>query len=214
MSARAVGSALAGIAVVALVVGAGLLNPVPTPPVGTDSLGPDSGELVSDYLDRARESLDAVEGSAWALASFAAPMTADDVIAATPGVRVSEVLFRVPLDRVQTPMVAIAVPDNNDAIRRAPGAAATRLAAMSGVDERQKRVAEVSSRLLSQGCACAIGAIVHGTAQELATLAGTPSIRALEALPEDGTPWRAAVRPLLPEYVDVVRVGPDDGPVP
>ncbi|MGG7102717.1 hypothetical protein [Rhodococcus sp. 24CO] len=214
MSARAVGSALAGIAVVALVVGAGLLNPVPTPPVGTDSLGPDSSELVSDYLDRARESLDAVEESAWALASFAAPMIADDVIAATPGVRVSEVLFRVPLDRVQTPMVVIAVPDNNDAIRRAPVAAATRLAAMSGVDERQKRVAEVSSRQLAQGCACAIGAVVHGSAQELAALAGSPSIRALEALPEDGTPWRAAVRPLLPEYVDVVRVGPDDGPVP
>ncbi|MFE4502415.1 hypothetical protein ACFRFQ_21400 [Rhodococcus sp. NPDC056743] len=214
MSARAVGSAVAGMAIVALVVGAGLMNPVPIPPVGTDALGPDTGERVSDYLERARETLDTVEESAWALASFAAPMTADDVIAATPGVRVSEVLFRVSIDRVQTPLVVIAVPDNNEAIRRSPGAAATRLAAMSGVDERQKRVAEVSSLQLSQGCACAIGAVVHGSAQDLAALASTPPIRALEALPADGTPWRAALRPLLPEYVDVVRVGPDDGPVP
>lgn len=214
MSVRGAGSAVVGVALLALVVGAGVLNPVPVAPVGTDSLGPDSGELVVDYLARAKASLTTVDGEAWALASFTAPLKAAEVIAATSGIRVSEVLFRAQIERVQTPLVAVGVPDNNEALRQAPGVAATRLASMSGVDERQIRVAQASTRVLSEDCACAVGVVVHGDADALAVLAGNPAVRGLEAMPADGTPWRAAVRPLLPEYVDVVRPGPDDGPVP
>ncbi|NMM83207.1 hypothetical protein B2J88_02300 [Rhodococcus sp. SRB_17] len=214
MTLRGIGSALAGVAVVALVVGAGLMNPVPTAPIGTDSLGPDGGELVVDYLDRAQATLSTVNGPTWALASFAAPITADEVIAATPGIRVSEVLWRVPIDRVQTPLVSIGVPDNDVAIKQSPGAAATRLASMSGVDERQKMIAAASVRSLSEDCSCAVGVVVRGDAGDLAVLAANPAVRALEAMPVDGTPWRAAVRPLLAEYVDVVVPGPDDGPIP
>ncbi len=65
MTPRGLTPALAVVAVVvgvAAVVGVGFANPVPTPPIRTDTLGPDSGEAVPDYLDRARDSVASVDG--------------------------------------------------------------------------------------------------------------------------------------------------------
>ncbi|MFF2058364.1 hypothetical protein [Rhodococcus qingshengii] len=209
---------------VAAVVGVGFANPVPTPPIRTDTLGPDSGEAVPDYLDRARDSVASVDGPVWALVSFTKALTVDEVIRSTSsvqvpgaevsGVRVSRVMFRVPIERVQTPLMSVPVPDNDEAVRRSPGVAATRLVSLGGDTDRQQQVALASAKQLSAGCACAVGVLVRATPEGLEAIEHDSNVRAVEALPSDASPWLAAVRPLLPEYVDVVAPGPDDGPVP
>ena len=209
---------------VAAVVGVGFANPVPTPPIRTDTLGPDSGEAVPDYLDRARDSVASVDGPAWALVSFTKALTVGEVITSTSsvqvpgaevsGVRVSRVMFRVPIERVQTPLMSVPVPDNDESVRRSPGVAATRLVSLGGDTDRQQQVALASAKQLSAGCACAVGVLVRATPEGLEAIEHDSNVRAVEALPSDASPWLAAVRPLLPEYVDVVAPGPDDGPVP
>lgn len=227
MTPRGLTPALAVVAVVvgvAAVVGVGFANPVPTPPITTDTLGPDSGEAVPDYLDRARDSVASVDGPVWALVSFTKALTVDEVITSTSsvqvpgaevsGVRVSRVMFRVPIERVQTPLMSVPVPDNAEAVRRSPGVAATRLVSLGGDTDRQQQVALASAKQLSAGCACAVGVLVRATPEGLEAIEHDSNVRAVEALPSDASPWFAAVRPLLPEYVDVVAPGPDDGPVP
>ncbi|MDF2894226.1 MAG: hypothetical protein K0Q46_1012 [Rhodococcus erythropolis] len=227
MTPRGLTPALAVVAVVvgvAAVVGVGFANPVPTPPITTDTLGPDSGEAVPDYLDRARDSVASVDGPVWALVSFTKALTVDEVITSTSsvqvpgaevsGVRVSRVMFRVPIERVQTPLMSVPVPDNAEAVRRSPGVAATRLVSLGGDTDRQQQVALASAKQLSAGCACAVGVLVRATPEGLEAIEHDSNVRAVEALPSDASPWLAAVRPLLPEYVDVVAPGPDDGPVP
>ena len=209
---------------VAAVVGVGFANPVPTPPITTDTLGPDSGEAVPDYLDRARDSVASVDGPVWALVSFTKALTVGEVITSTSsvqvpgaevsGVRVSRVMFRVPIERVQTPLMSVPVPDNDESVRRSPGVAATRLVSLGGDTDRQQQVALASAKQLSAGCACAVGVLVRATPEGLEAIEHDSNVRAVEALPSDASPWLAAVRPLLPEYVDVVAPGPDDGPVP
>ena len=209
---------------VAAVVGVGFANPVPTPPIRTDTLGPDSGEAVPDYLDRARDSVASVDGPVWALVAFTKALTVDEVITSTSsvqvpgaevsGVRVARVMFRVPIERVQTPLMSVPVPDNDEAVRRSPGVAATRLVSLGGDTDRQQQVALASAKRLSAGCACAVGVLVRATPEGLEAIEHDSNVRAVEALPSDASPWLAAVRPLLPEYVDVVAPGPDDGPVP
>ena len=227
MTPRGLTPALAVVAVVvgvAAVVGVGFANPVPTPPIRTDTLGPDSGEAVPDYLDRARDSVASVDGPVWALVSFTKALTVDEVITSTSsvqvpgaevsGVRVSRVMFRVPIERVQTPLMSVPVPDNDEAVRRSPGVAPTRLVSLGGDTDRQQQVALASAKQLSAGCACAVGVLVRATPEGLEAIEHDSNVRAVEALPSDASPWLAAVRPLLPEYVDVVAPGPDDGPVP
>ncbi|MGC0364452.1 hypothetical protein ABH922_002436 [Rhodococcus sp. 27YEA15] len=214
MTLRGLIPALVAAVVVAVVVVAGITHPVPAPLIRTDVLGPDNGEPVAAYLDRADDSLSAVDGSAWALVSFAEAKTADDVVASTADVRVSQVLYRVPMDRVLTPLASVKVSGSEVAIRRSAATAATQLATAGGADDRQVQVVQASVRALSSGCACAVAVVVRGTSAALEALAAEPGIRAVEAMAHDGVPWLAAVRPLLPEYVDVVAAGPDDGPVP
>lgn len=227
MTPRGLTPALAVVAVVvgvAAVVGVGFANPVPTPPITTDTLGPDSGEAVPGYLERARDSVASVDGPVWALVSFTKALTVDEVITSTSsvqvpgaevsGVRVSRVMFRVPIERVQTPLMSVPVPDNDEAVRRSPGVAATRLVSLGGDTDRQQQVALASAKQLSAGCACAVGVLVRATPEGLEAIEHDSNVRAVEALPSDASPWLAAVRPLLPEYVDVVAPGPDDGPVP
>ena len=223
MTLRGLAPALAVVAVAA-VVGVGFANPVPTPPIRTDTLGPDSGEAVPDYLDRARDSIAALDGPVWALVSFTKALTVDELITPTsssqvssvrvPDVRVARVMYRVPIERVQTPLMSVPVPDNDEAVRRSPGVAATRLASLGGDTDRQQQVALASAKQLSAGCACAVGVLVRAAPEGLDAIARESNVRAVEALPSDASPWLAAVRPLLPEYVDVVAPGPDDGPVP
>ena len=193
---------------------AGVLHPVRPASVRSDALGPDSGELVADYLTRAAESLDdpaAPDAPRWALVSFTAPIDIGAVAEFGADVRVAQVLFRVPIDRVQTPLVTVAVPQHPEALRRAPAVAAARLQIPASGNDRAARVAAVSAGRLAAGCTCVVGLVVRATPDRLHTLGSSSGVRVVEALPPDAVAGRFAVSPLLPEQVDVVTPGPDDG---
>ncbi|MFD4181922.1 hypothetical protein [Rhodococcus sp. NPDC058514] len=213
--ARAVAAAGCALALAVLVVTLGVVNPPRPTSIVTDRLGPDGGEEVADYLVRAGES---VRGSdtdkRWALVTLGGEVTADEAYVLADGVRISGMLFRVPLDRVQTQLIGVDVPSNEEAVRRSPGVAAGRLQGSAGEWDRQARIDAVSAGRLATGCACVVGMTVRGDLAQLRALAARPGVRAVEALPADAVHGRFAVTPLLPEHTDVVRPGPDDGEVP
>ncbi|WP_241386188.1 hypothetical protein [Rhodococcus sp. CH91] len=192
---------------------AGWMSPVRPASVRSDALGPDHGEVVADYLARAGDSLaDDADGlPRWGLVSFVAPVGMETVVALGSDVRVGQILFRVPIDRVQTPLVSISVPENPEAVRRAQAAAAGRLSALRFGTERAQRAGAVSAQRLAAGCECVVGAVVRGTPAQLRAVAAVPSVRVVEALPPDAVAGRFSVSPLLPEHVDKVVPGPDDG---
>ncbi|OZC64344.1 hypothetical protein CH276_11930 [Rhodococcus sp. 06-470-2] len=219
MRSRGVSGVLGGVVVAALVIGAlaviGHLNPVRQSIVSTDRLGPDTGEQVAEYLARAEESLrsDTTEPR-WGSVSFDRELTAEQVRTVADGVRISQVLVRVPLDRVQTPILTVGVPGSERSVLNSTARAASLAAASFGVGDRQAQIAAVSQRRLLDGCACVVTVVVRGTPAELTELAGRPDVRAVQALPPDAVSGKFAVEPLLPEYVDVVGPLPDDGLVP
>lgn len=219
MRSRGVSGVLGSVVVAALVIGAlaviGHLNPVRQSIVSTDRLGPDSGEQVAEYLARAEESLrsDTTEPR-WGSVSFDRELTAEQVRTVADGVRISQVLVRVPLDRVQTPILTVGVPGSERSVLNSTARAASLAAASFGVGDRQTQIAAVSQRRLLDGCACVVTVVVRGTPAELTELAGRPDVRAVQALPPDAVSGKFAVEPLLPEYVDVVGPLPDDGLVP
>ncbi|UVT25121.1 hypothetical protein NXT08_00115 [Rhodococcus pyridinivorans] len=202
--------------VVAVLV-AGWTSPPRTAPVGSDTLGPDNGEAVADYLARAADSLSeaATDGDLehWGLVSFTGAVGIDRVVERTDEVRVAQVLFRVPIDRVQTPLVPVAVPENPEAVRRAPSVAAGRLSLVEFGTERAARVGAVSAQRLADGCDCVVAAVLRGTPSQFRAVADAPDVRAVEVLPADAIAGRFAVTPLLPTHVETVVPGPDDGEV-
>ena len=193
----------------------GHLNPQRQLGIATDRLGPDSGEQVTDYLARAETSL-RTEGAEprWGSVSFDRELTAEQAYAAVNGVRISQVLLRVPLDRVQTSILTVGVPGSERSVLNSPARAAGRIPEPSGTGDRQAQVAAVSQRRLLAGCACVVTLVVRGTSDELSEVAGRAEVRAVEALPPDAVSGKFAVEPLLPEYVDFVGPLPDDGQVP
>ncbi|MGF7123834.1 hypothetical protein [Rhodococcus sp. AG1013] len=219
MSSRRWPTIVAAVALTGTVVALGVANPVPPARVSTDRLGPDAGEPVAEYLDRANASL--VEDAGpdagaehWALVSLDAPATASTLLDTVGDLRVSQVMFRVPIERVQTPIVTIPVAANRESVERASTVASARLSmAGAGVD-RQSQVMAYSAARLSTGCTCVVGAVVRGSLAQLRALAATPTARAVEALPADAVAGAFAVSPLLPSQTTVVVPGPDDGPVP
>ncbi|MEV6326031.1 hypothetical protein AB0M45_33420 [Nocardia sp. NPDC051787] len=206
------GAALAG-AAVALVVALGVLNPPRQDGVSTDRLGPDHGEQVADYLARARDSLTGGDADQhWALVSFTEPLPPEQIPAHSGGMRIAQVLYRISLLRVQTPLVAVPVPEGAGAAVDSAQYAAWLLP--RPVDDRSARIVALSAERLRDGCACVVGLVVRGPLEALRNLAAQKSIRAVQTLPADAVADSFAVIPLLPEYRDVVLPGPDDGPVP
>lgn len=183
----------------------------------TDRVGPEQGEQVSDYLDRARATLDGAAEPRYALVSFTAEIAPWQVATVAAGVRVSQVLYRVPIPRVQTTLVPVSVPDDPWALLQSAGLAARALDNPTTVytaDERRQRIDVVSAARLEDGCACIVGLVVRGTSAQLGEIATRSGVRAIEALPVDAVFGRFAVAPLLPQQTDVVAPGPDDGEVP
>ncbi|WP_249645655.1 hypothetical protein [Nocardia sputi] len=210
---RGAALAAAAVALIALVFALGALRPPYRAAVSTDRLGPDQGEQVADYLARSRDSLHAGgEGQHWALVSFTEPALPEQIPAYSGGMRVSRVLYRVPVPRVQTPLVTVPVPEGVDAAVDSAHYAAWLLP--RPMDDRSARVIAFSAARLREGCACVVGLVVRGPSARLRELAGQNGVRAVQALPADAVAGSFAVAPLLPDYRDVVLPGPDDGPVP
>ncbi|MFC8046934.1 hypothetical protein [Nocardia sp. NPDC057353] len=210
------------IGAIGLLVLAGIGIGAQTPPrstgVSTDRVGPEQGEEVSEYLTRARATLDRSDDAPrWALVSFTDHVQAERVPALAGEVRVARVLQHVPLERVQTPIVAIPVPDSASAVTGAAAAAADILRDRldrQPLEQRAAQVHEVAVLRLRAGCACTAGLVVRAAPAELRELAARTGIRAVEALPADTVADRFAVTPLLPGTEGTVRPEPDDGPVP
>ncbi|WP_280193949.1 hypothetical protein [Nocardia farcinica] len=211
----------------------GVLVPPRESGVGTDRLGPEHGEAVADYRARARQSLDGADtAERWALVSFTAPLPPGQLTGLGADLRIAQVLYQVPMPRVRTPLTVVPVPAGAAAVLASAEAAASQLRDAldpdaldpdaldpdsidrNTADERYRRVLGVAAQRLTDGCACAVGVVVRGPLDRLRTLAQNPAVRAVEALPADAIAGRFGVVPLLPEHVDVVAPGPDDGPVP
>ncbi|PFX10886.1 hypothetical protein [Nocardia farcinica] len=221
----------------------GVLVPPRESGVGTDRLGPEHGEAVADYRARARQSLDGADtAERWALVSFTAPLPPGQLTGLGADLRIAQVLYQVPMPRVRTPLTVVPVPAGAAAVLASAEAAASQLRDAldpnaldpdtidpdtidpdtidpdtidrNTADERYRRVLGVAAQRLTDGCACAVGVVVRGPLDRLRTLAENPAVRAVEALPADAIAGRFGVVPLLPEHVDVVAPGPDDGPVP
>jgi hypothetical protein len=208
------------LALVATLVGFGAFAGPRRGDVLTDRLGPEPSEPVVGYLDRAAAALAVAEADAgadagelrYALVSFTTELSVADALTVLSGARVSELIYHVPMPRVQTPIVAVAVPDNTEAALRSAGLAAERVGA--GRTERAEQVAAVSAGRLRAGCACVAGALVHANPATLASIAQRERVRAVEALAPDAVYGRIAIMPLLPEQDRIAAPGPDDGPVP
>lgn len=196
----------------------GVANPPADDGISTDRLGPDTGETVAGYLDRARESLTGPgDGDRWALVSFTGYRPATGLRELLGGIRVGQVLYRVPLPRVVTPLSAVQVPDSEPALTRSGRDAADQLADRrrhTAGGTRPARILDVSVARLRSGCACSPAVVVHAPLPRLRDLADRPGIRAVQALPRDAGAERFAVVPLLPDTTDPIGLPPDDGPVP
>jgi len=232
---------------------AGRQSASPSPPYEVQRLGPEPGERVADYLARARATLPLADssvdpsadaGQVWALVQLTEPVDAATAGRLVDGVRLSRVVFRVPLPRVQTALVTRDVPgqqpltDLVDAQRLAAddrAAAGARLAGSGGADPgaagsgvtgsgaagsrssdvgRAAEVAAAESAALRAGCACVLAMLVRADGAGLLALSAAAGVRVVHAA-EPGTPLPAiAVSPLLPEQTEVAGPVPDDGPVP
>lgn len=198
-----------------VVVALGWARPPRPSVLGTDRLGPDSGERVAGYLERAHESLSGADTAPrWALVTSSTGLSTDEVVDVGAGLRISQVLYHVPIDRVYTPVITVPVPAGTAALRAAQAAAAGAMDHVQADDDRSRRLAAVLAARLHAGCACAVNLVVRGTLAQLRAVASRTGIRSVQALPPDAAAGAFAVLPLLPEHVDVVAPGPDDGPIP
>jgi hypothetical protein len=190
-------------------------EPVPS---GVQRLGPEAGEPVADYLRRAGASLPAGHSPHWALVqldSYLSPARAAEL---TRGVRLSRVVFRVPLPRVQTALITRDLPGQQPVSELAAAelsAAAERLAASrTASDRRRPAVDAAEAAQLHHGCACVLALLVFGDGDALRTVAARPGVQAVHAALADTSIQDLAISPLLPEQGDIAGPVPDDGPAP
>ncbi|WP_127782512.1 hypothetical protein [Rhodococcus sp. X156] len=184
-------------------------------------LGPASGEPVGEYLLRAESSL-AGAGEAdqarWGLVSLRAELTTAEAAALPGDARLAQAIFRVPVERVQTPQVTVSVVDQRDRaqeLRALQNVAASELDTLARDETgREQAVDQLSAARLRSGCACVLSLLLRGTADQLRAVAQQPAVRAVEMTDADVTVQRVSVRALLPEQTEVAEPGPDDGDVP
>lgn len=191
---------------------------------GVQRLGPEVGEPVADYLRRAGASLPAGNsGPVWALVQLQAYLTPGPAAELTQGVRLSRVVLRVPLPRVQTALITRdvsgqrPVPELTEAliIRLMKSAAQDRLAASrTAPGGRRAAVAAAEAAQLRGSCPCVLALLVLGNGDALRTVAARPGVRAVHAAFPDTPIQDIAISPLLPEQIDIAGPVPDDGPVP
>jgi hypothetical protein len=186
---------------------------------GVQRLGPEAGEPVAQYLRRAGASLPTgTSGPVWALVQLDGYLTPEPAAELVRGVRLSRVVLRVPLPRVQTALITRDLPGQRpvaeltEAMR---SAAQDRLAASRQAPSgRPAAVAAAEAAQLRSGCACVLALLVYGDGDALRAVAARPGVRAVHAAFPDTPLQDLAISPLLPEQVDAAGPAPDDGPVP
>ncbi|MGH3780561.1 MAG: hypothetical protein ACRDRO_08000 [Pseudonocardiaceae bacterium] len=186
---------------------------------GAQRLGPEAGEPVAQYLRRARASLPGEDSApVWALVQLDGYLTSQAAAELTRGVRLSRVILRVPLPRVQTALITRDLPGQRPVTELAEAmrsAAQDRLAASRAPPGgRPAAVAAAEAAQLRSGCGCVLALLVFGDGEALRTVAARPGVRAVHAAAPDTPLQDIAIAALLPEQVDLVGPVPDDGPVP
>ncbi len=204
---------------VATVVVAGR-NGEPPPATGVERLGPESGELIPDYLRRASGSLPPPGGGeVWALTQLDGYLEPASAASLVRGVRLSGVVLRVPLPGVQTALISRDLPGQHPgqelavAIRSA-GQDRARAGTQAPPGSRLAAVAAAETLQLRNGCVCVLALLVRADGAALRELADQPGVRAVHAA-SPGTPRaELAVSPLLPEQRNAAGPVPDHRPVP
>ncbi|MFJ4657786.1 hypothetical protein ACIP5Y_41525 [Nocardia sp. NPDC088792] len=210
---RNAGFAVAAVLVAVLIVVAGWAVPPNNGVIATDRLGPEDGVAVTDYVAHAKTTLQGNDkDQRWALVSFTAGITAEQIPGFTSGVRVSEVVFHIYIPGVATPIVTVDVPAGDAAAVDSEKAAAYQVDSLTAYDDRSSAVKKVVTSRLRADCACVVGLVVRTPLDQLRNLAAHSGVRAVEALPADASTF--AVAPLLPEQQDHVGPGTDGAPVP
>jgi hypothetical protein len=192
----------------------------PLPVAGVQRLGPEVGEPVADYLRRAGASLPAAGSEpVWALVQLEGYLKPGPAAELTQGVRLSRVVFRVPLPRVQTALIIRDLPGQRPVaelteVLRSAAQDRAAVASWQVPGGRPAAVAAAEAAQLRGGCACVVALLVFGDGEALQAVVARPGVRAVHAASPD-TPLRdVAIAPLLPEQVDLVGPVPDDGAVP
>ncbi len=187
-------------------------------PAGVQRLGPEAGEPVAIYLRRAGASLPAGHSARWALVQLDSYLTPERAAELSRGVRISKVVLRVPLARLQTALITRDLPGQRPVTELAGAqrsAAIERLAASRAApDSRHAAVAAAEAAQLKQGCACVLALLVFGDGDALHLVAKRPDARVVQAALPDTSVEDLAIAPLLPEQSDIAGPVPDDGPIP
>lgn len=186
---------------------------------GVQRLGPEVGELVAQYLRRAGASLPSgTSRPVWALVQLNGYLTPEPAAELTRGVRLSRVILRVPLPRVQTALITRDLPGQRPVTELTGAmrsAAQDRIAASRAAPSgRPAAVASAEATQLRSGCACVLALLVYGDGDALRAVAARPGVRAVHAAFPDTPVQDLAISPLLPEQLDAAGPVPDDGPVP
>jgi hypothetical protein len=190
-------------------------------------LGPLPGQQAGEYLAQLPGHLPpAGAGPVPALIQFTGGRDVGDVaeLLADANATPEQVVFRVPLPRVQTalrfePLAEVDVRNPLEASRRRLGlardaAARQAVAEVSRTTGRQRAVVRYEAKELTGGCRCVLAVLARGDRAALSTLASRPGVRAVDAAPAGAAPSEVAIAPLLPEQTGQVGPLPDDGPVP
>jgi hypothetical protein len=187
-------------------------------PAGVQRLGPEAGEPVVIYLRRASASLPAGHSARWALVQLDSYLTPGRAAELSQGVRISKVVLRVPLPRLQSALITRDLPGQQpvaELVSAQRSAAAERLAASRAAsDSRHVAVAAAEAAQLRQGCACVLALLVFGDGDALHVVAQRPAARVVQAALDHTSVEDLAIAPLLPEQSDIAGPVPDDGPVP
>ncbi len=190
------------------------------PAVGVERLGPESGELVADYLRRANESLPPPgAGEVWALVQLDVYLGPAPAASLVHGVRLSGVVLRVPLPGVQTALISRDLPGQHPAQEvavaiRSAGQDRARAGTQAPPGSRSAAVAAAEALQLRNGCACVLALLVRADGAALRELADQPGVRAVHAAGPGTSRAGLAVSPLLPEQRNAVGPVPDHRPVP
>lgn len=212
-----------------------------SPGVMSDALGPEDGERVADYVERAADSLvegedhgdDDEDGAPAAEARRWALVTADRAVSTTEADGMVQPLPRVSGLYVQVPVEGVAMPVTGVTLAEPVAGEADRTAVFDrGLDrvvdrlgrepsdqdpsdrDRGAAVNALTVSRIRDGEPAIIGLLARGTTEQLREVADRPGVRAVEALPADAVWQRFAVRPLQPQQREVALPLPDDAPVP
>lgn len=216
-AARAIGVvALTLVVVIAGLYWLGATHPPRSSGIGTDRLGPDSGEPVADYTASSERGLADAGGVRWALVSLRTAVDDATALSVAAGTTPAQVALHVPIADVATPTAVVAVTPDPRSFTTARELAVSRLDTDGGpldADRGDAVDAVVTSRLRA-GCACVVGIVVRGAADRLRAIATDPRVRVVQVLPADAAGGRFAVVPLLPEQTVGAAPLPDTGAVP